>query len=498
MKLNKKFLYFLGVLIPFSAFLHFGTDKFPDPDVFYHFRHADLYWQNGITSSDFLRLPYSVISKFSADIWYGFHLFLIPFTWFKNEILGLHAAGAVITVIALLIFYSAVLRARISYAIFWPFFLVFSSPYVLYRFTMARPHVFSIALSSLFFVFVLQGVFWGVFLTAFAISFLHLALFWAPIFIFTIVSAARFLSEKKIDWRSAAALFLGLFIGWILRPNPLGALKIAYAQIIDLTLLKQKGIPLNFAMELFPMPMRDFAVFLPFIFLWVLCGFVFFRNFRTERNNFLWSSLALSILFFLMTLFIAQRSFDFWTIFGTLFIALTFSHFLTKEVRYKYIGLALFIIMAVYGFYGHAEFINQFGWNPRRFQPASEWVKNNSKDNEIVFNVAWEYFPELFFWNTKNRYISGMDPVFQYVYDPNLYWESYYLETGKTTNFTCASTFCKANDLKDTYDVLKNDFQASFVALSRPADEKLYHYLLGDARFSLGYEDDASAVFSIK
>ena len=83
-----RFLYFLFFLTAISAFLHFWSDKFPDPDVFYHFRHADLYWQNGLTVSDFPWTFYSVINKFSSDIWYGFHLFLIPFTWFENEIFG--------------------------------------------------------------------------------------------------------------------------------------------------------------------------------------------------------------------------------------------------------------------------------------------------------------------------------------------------------------------------------------------------------------------------
>lgn len=502
----RKFLFFLAVLAAVSVFLHFSSEKFPDPDVFYHFRHADLYWQNSLADSGFSRIPYSVISKFSSDIWYGFHLFLIPFTGIEDEIFGLRLAGAVITLAALLIFYWAIVRAGISWPYFWPFLLLFSSPFVLYRFTMLRPHILSLALSALFFVFAFQSSFWGVFLTSFFIALLHLSLFWAPILIFGVLAAVKFSSEKVIDWRSGVALALGLLFGWVLRPNPLGSTKIAYTQIVDLFLAKQGGVPLNFGMELFTMPVSELVVFLPFITLWLLAGAIFIKVLfagakpaTSPRNSsFLWASFFLSILFFLMTIFIAQRSFDFWVMFGVLFISFVFSYFLPQKMAYKYVLGAVFVIMLVHGLYNYAKYTKQFGWDIERFRPASEWIKNNSNQDEIVFNVAWEYFPELFFWNAQNRYISGMDPIFQYVYDSSLYWKAHYLETGKTTSFTCASTFCEEKDFEDTHAVLKNDFKASFVALSRPADENLYKYLLTDPRFSLGYEDSTSAVFKIK
>ncbi|QQG46254.1 MAG: hypothetical protein HYY55_00185 [Candidatus Niyogibacteria bacterium] len=502
--MSKDFFVFLCVVLLLAVVLHFGADKFPDPDVFYHFRHADLYWENSIAMSGFPWVSFSVINDFSSDIWYGFHFLLIPFTWFQNEILGLNLAGVFVTAAALLIFYFAVKKAGIFWHYFWPFFLLFSSPLVLYRFTMLRPHLLSLALSALFFVFAVQGSIWGVFWAGFLIAFFHLGLFWAPVLIFGIVALVKFFSEKIIIWRSGAALALGLLLGWVLRPNPLGALKIAKTQIFDLLIARKDAIPLNFGMELSPMTVSGLAAFSIFTIFWLSVMFIFFcavfkKNQVVSKRQFLflWAGLVLSLIFFLLTLFVAQRSFDFWVMFGVLFIAFVFTYFLRKDYWYKYALAAIFLIMVIYSFYGYQKNISQFGWDAERFRSASEWLKENSKEGEIVFNVAWEYFPELFFWNTHNRYISGMDPIFQYIYDPELYWKAYYLGTGRTTGFTCASTFCEEKDFEDTYAVLKNDFGASFVFLSRAYDDNLYNYFSNDQHYSLGYENADSAVFKI-
>ena len=47
-----------------------------------------------------------------------------------------------------------------------------------------------------------------------------------------------------------------------------------------------------------------------------------------------------------------------------------------------------------------------------RLRPVAEAVMRASQPGDIVYNVDWADFPELFFWNAKNRYVSGLDPIF--------------------------------------------------------------------------------------
>ena len=49
------------------------------------------------------------------------------------------------------------------------------------------------------------------------------------------------------------------------------------------------------------------------------------------------------------------------------------------------------------------------------------WLLKNTEPREIVFNADWDDFPFLFFYNQKNYYIVGLDPMYMYKYDKKLY-----------------------------------------------------------------------------
>ena len=80
-KLNKILpIVALFVLAAFFAFYYPPTVGI---DNYYHIRHAWIYQTQGIFNSDFPWLENSVIGQLGGDIWYGFHLLLIPFTFLK-------------------------------------------------------------------------------------------------------------------------------------------------------------------------------------------------------------------------------------------------------------------------------------------------------------------------------------------------------------------------------------------------------------------------------
>lgn len=486
------------------AFLYFGSDKISDPDIFYHFAHADIYKNSGILRSDFPWLPYSAIGKYSADIWYGFHLTLVPFAFLQNHVLGMRLAGVFITFIFLILFYFSCALLKITPRFFWPFFALFSSPFFLYHMAMARPHVLSLGLNILLFAFLVSESVWGIFFSALTLTFLHLSLFWASFLIFGVWALIKILNERKLPAKEGLVLVAGILAGWVLRPNPLGAAKLAYIQTVGLAIEKFKSVPLHFGSELFPLGSLVFNYFWLFFAVWLLAIIIFFRALSKRsvlmerQKTIIWASLTLSFIFFLMTALVAQRSFDFWVSFGILFIGLVYTCRLYVRNFMIYLGIFILIISAGYSIYQRNVILNSIGWETGRFQKAGDWLKNNSQAGDVVFNLSWDYFPEIFFWDSKNFYISGMDPIFQYSFDKKLYWEAYYLETGKTAGFTCPATVCEEKDLKDTYAVLKNDFKARYLLLAKPENDALHEYLLGDARFLLKNETGSSAVFELK
>jgi hypothetical protein len=52
---------------------------------------------------------------------------------------------------------------------------------------------------------------------------------------------------------------------------------------------------------------------------------------------------------------------------------------------------------------------------------ASRWLEQNTAEGELVFQTDWDDFPRLFFYNTHNTYLIGLDPTYMQMYDEDRY-----------------------------------------------------------------------------
>jgi hypothetical protein len=136
-------------------------------------------------------------------------------------------------------------------------------------------------------------------------------------------------------------------------------------------------------------------------------------------------------------------------------------------------------------------------WKLDDLKEVSLWLKANTQPGEIVFNVRWDSFHGLFFWNHSNYYINGMDPVFQYAYNENLYWKGHFLATDKADKLTCGKIRCTAEEAEDTHTALVRDFKASYLMLKLSQNPKLYFYLVKDEKFPLVFDNEKEAIFKI-
>ena len=497
---------FLGSALLVAIFLHLSSDKFPDPDVFYHFRHAEIYGEagaGGIFRTDFPWVHYSVISRLSSDLWYGFHLILVPFTWFGDSVLGMQLAGIFVTFAFLVLCYVAYWNLHIRPALFWPFFLLFSSAFLLHRLGMLRPQVLSLGLSAYLFALLAVGNIWGVFFAALASTWLHLNFFFVSFLILGVFALSKVLNEKIIPWQESLALAGGILAGWLLRPNPVGAAKILYVQLFQLTLEKVGGLPVDLAAEMSPLKFKTqsnyllFTLILFFSLLYLLrAWFRKDRTLSTQDRTILLASASLAIIFFMLSVLVARRAFDFCSGFGVILIGLVFSRYLYENWGARLALTAALVFLVPYGWTLRNQVL-AVGWDPHRFESGAKWMAANSQPGDIVFNARWEYFPELFFWNTKNFYSNGMDPIFQYAFDSDLYRKAYDLATDGMAPMVRADTGGKEPGFIDPHKILKEDFKARYVFLAKPFDRSLYLRLRHDSRFSLKLENESSAVFQI-
>ena len=504
---------FIPAAIAAAAFIQFVTPNIADADAFYHLRHAALYRSQGLTMRDFPWLTCSVIGKLAADLWYGFHLLLMPFTLIDDPARQLKWAGVFVLAAALLLFYFALRRSRIAYSFWWPFLLLFSGPVDTARLSMVRPHVLSMGLAALLFSLLVNGSAWEVFLASLALAFFHLSMFWVALLAALIVGIFKLKIERVWDWRRPAAVVAGLLAGWLLRPNPLGAAKLVYVQTFRL-LWEGRELGRALSSEMRPLVPQDVVrFFLPAIAVWLSVAVITLVLVRKQRGELsararvlLWSSLALSLFFFGMAVLVSMRSTDQWIVFAVIFVAAGTSYLvgpevsrvLTRETRVMLAPLvaALFVALMIYSV-NYYRLLLESCPSPTRFRAAAQWLKGHSRPGEVVFHAQWDLFPELFFWNTQNRYIGGMDPIFEYAESPELFWKAYHLAANQAIGKTWGTQEPAGGRQEDTYTVLKRDFGAAYFFIEKARTPALYDYLASDARFRRGFEDGEVAVFRL-
>src|SRR3989344_301308 len=445
----------LAVIVLFALLIHPRSFNVSDVDVFYHIRHSWIYSQNGLTFSEFPWTQFSVIKEYSADLWYGFHVLSVPLTYFNNLLDGMWVGGLIVTTSALLIIWFALRRLPIKWPLLLTLIISLLSADFLYRLTMFRPHPITV----------------------------------------------------------------GLTLGLVLRPNPIGAIKLAYVQVLQLLTEKQSHLPLSFGQELLPLAagtIKDqlipiLVLFAGTLFFWL--GFFLKKKWNllpAHTRHITFSSFIVSVVFFVLALTIARRSIDFFVPFAVIFFAVTFSS-IDKEVRQIILGKAyraiIFIVIAVIIF-GSVKNYSRFrsfiphAFSPERFQDVGLWMKSNLPAKKTVFVSQWDYFPELFFWNHNNYYINGMDPIFEFTFSPSLYWKTHFLATD--TFFIdngiakiCGEVGCTADNIEDVKIIIKQDFDADYLFIDKEINPKLFEFVRNASGFSKLYENSRAAIYKV-
>ncbi|MEK7192280.1 MAG: hypothetical protein AAB646_02085 [Patescibacteria group bacterium] len=495
-----RFLLPIVIFLTIAAIFHFVSSNFADLDSFYYMGLANLFKERGLLNVDFPWIYHSVIRELGVSLWYGFGIFLIPFSYIGGGILGLKIIGVLLTAAALFAFYWAVKRFQFRMPWLWPFLLFFAAANVTSQFLMIRPQTISLILTPLLFYFLVLGNFWGMAIASFGIAWFHMNLVWVPLVILGAVVLVRLIIEKRFEYKSVIGVAAGSLAGWLLRPNPFGALKLFYIQVVQQILEKQSGLPLLFGKENFPLSttilFKNFSIFM---ILWI-AAIVLVSWKAVSQKVIVWSSLILSAAFFALTIAVTRRAYNFWAIFGVLLIGAAASYLQERKIREIFLPAAVIAaaILVFYSGYKTSAALQGSGYPQNYMREAGLWLKDNSEQGDIVFNIHWPHFSPLFFWNQKNYYTGGLDPIFLYALDPSLYWKFHYLSGGVLTDKTCGAVECKQKILEDTHNVLKRDYGARYIVLNKDKNSAFYGFLDSDSRFEKKMETGNEAVYLIK
>ncbi len=505
-KLRKDAFFIFGIFLVFFslfALLQFSSPNIFGNDPYYHIKVAQLLRTRGweIFEDGFKWLYFTIWHSHPTDLSFFYHILLVPFTFLGNLITASKLAASLFASLVFCAVFWVLYKNKIKYSFLWTLLLFFISATFVLRLCLSRAFVLSILFCILGFYLISKKRYAWLFILSLVYALTYTAsqmiIVLALLFI-----AIEFLTSKKFDWKILASAILGNTIGLAIRPDFPQNLYVIFAQNFYVPLARLRlNLPLGaemYSTNFFNFLKDNALVFLLFIFcLSLALIFIFIerkKSFQDQKTKLILYLASISGLFLCLVIF-SQRFIEYWVPFVIIWAAFIFDSFFDfdkikrfwKRKRTFFIVIVtclagLFLYFASHNVIGTIRLLKS---SPPydKYKKVSEWLIQNTKKGSIVFNVSWDNFPQLFFWNHHNYYIVGMDPAFMYYYNKDLYEK--WRRIGERENLDEASR------------IIKEDFKSSYVFLDG-RNKELDEDLEKREDFEKVYADEKAIIYKVK
>jgi len=513
------FLLLIVISFTFLAWLQYNPG-FACPDSYYHMKMAMLIKEQGVVKN-FPWQQFTIFKNYYIDHHFLFHLFEIPFILFLQPVLGIKLSVIVFATLCIVVFYWFLRKQRIRYAIVYSFILLLITPFT-FRISLARAQSLAVIFLLLGLYFIFHYRYWYLFFLSFFFVWLYdgfpLMLIFCMIFAVIDFIFEKVKNKKKwrLPWQKKHTFWLsliqnrgtkvllgglsGTLAGIIINPYFPKNLYFYWYHIIKIAVVNYQKV-IGVGAEWYPYKFIDLISnsVLATILL-VIALVLFFFSLRKQSRQSI-TLLFIYLFFFIMTLR-SKRNMDYYAPFAILFAATVINQFIIKINFKKLLNTAinfyfkrkiLITIILVYVLAVVPTIIIRdikttkgdldSGWPYYKFSNAMEWLKNNSPQGSIVVHSSWDEFPILFFHNTWNYYIVGLDPTFMYEYNKDLYWKWVDLTNGKPAD--------------RMYEVIKNDFNASYVFV-KSGHQAMTEALENDPKIKVVYHDEEASIYQLE
>ena len=420
-------LFILGMVI-----IQFATPNMPDNDGFYHIKLAQLMREGGLKPV-FTWLPLTILNAQEYyDHHFLYHVALIPFTYFADLRIGAKWSAVVFSSLAFLAIWFIFHRQRIPYAWLWALALLGISDAFLYRMSVTRAQSLSLAVLALAMVLLLERKYKLLAILSFVYVWMYDAF---PLMIafsvLYLVSVA--LIEHRFEYKHllfvVAGILLGMFINPYFPDNIIFSYRHMLPKLMDAT-------SVHVGNEWFPYDTKQ-VLENSFPALIVFASGIFALGFSDRKMDVRTAFSLLITLLFGFMLLQARRFVEYFPPFALIFAVFAWAPLLTdfipasvspgesslKRVLAIIPALALSVAVAfsiARSIPRAQEAIN--GSKPYDlYAGASQWLEENTPADSRVFQTDWDDFPRLFYYNTHNTYLVGLDPTYMQLYDANLY-----------------------------------------------------------------------------
>ena len=431
------------IFIAGMAVVQFATPGLAGTDDHYHIRFAQLMRTEGLKPA-FPWLPLTILNPQEFyDHHFLFHFGLIPFTA-GDLVQGAKWASVLFASLAFFSVWWLLHSQRVPHDWLWALGLLAVSSAFLYRMSMTRAQ--SLALALL--VIALYLLFTRRYRWLLPLSFLFVWLYDAfPLIL--IISGIYVISvgliERKIEYLPLIYAGLGVGLGLLVNPYFPENIVFAYRHIFPKV---TEATAVRVGNEWYPYSTITLLKNSPLALVAMLSG-ALALGLQERRMDARTLTSFLVAIFFGLLLFQSRRFIEYFPPFALVFVAFAWAPLLTSRDDSDHSGKPafpgnisvpvssgfwsrrkawlLFVILGmlvlagiVYTVLG-AQKLMQSATPTGRYAQVATWLERNTPEGERIFQTDWDDFPRLFFYNTHNTYLIGLDPTYMQLYDATLY-----------------------------------------------------------------------------
>lgn len=423
----------LGLIICFAV-IQMRTDRFAGNDGYYHIKYAWLLWHE-LAIWDFPWLRGTFFHESWVDTEFLYHVLLIPFTLPGDLYLAGKVAPVFMASVALFSVYWVIRSfgaegsAWQKHAWWAAILLMAASNAALYRMSMPRVPAASLTFMMISILLLEQKQWKWLAVLGFFYAWMYpVSVVLIPLSLF--YAFGDWYDRDKWNLRPVAAVTAGVAIGFIINPYFPRTLPILFNHVVEIG-IGTSDLPKGNEWA----PYDSWFMFYNAKVAWTalfIGGLCLVGTPARGRHIALLAATAMMMFAY----FKSRRFVEYWPFFAVLFSASTFydalhspTSLLNRVRRAVPETAVLFVVMMVtallagFGVQNIKKTSKEISVNakPTRLAGAAQWLQENTPQGTQVYNVEWDIFPELIFYNHHNYWTLGLDPNFTYEVDPKLY-----------------------------------------------------------------------------
>ncbi|MEK7496776.1 MAG: hypothetical protein AAB657_02620 [Patescibacteria group bacterium] len=488
-----------------------APNKLADPDSFYHTKLTVMLRDYGVVR-EFPWTQESLYKNIFIDHHLGYHIIILPFlSLFNNSLLGLQFITALLAAFTITSIVWCLKKWQVPYWGIGVLLLLTSSP-LLFRLSLGKAPSLGVGLAVIGYYLISERknnwLFWFAWFYAWVYSAWLMLVVMAGVIIISdwVIekwrdkkTSSNLLGKKNII--TMASILGGLVLG--ITTNPYFPINIKYLlQIFKMALVPYYKI-VGIGTEWYPPVAVDFPAHTAYpLLVWLLLTMV--GVFIWRKISKLTVSAWLITILWLVYTFRARRQVEYlvpWFILSSGLLARDWliisnikiwwdqiKNFIPKFVFVPIVKYSLFIYLIILvpvelgrGIVKTKTNLDS-GINHNYFKTTGEWLKNNTEARSIVFQSNWGSFPELWYYNDQNWYLTGLDQTFMYEYSADKYklWQE--IVDGKKADF---------------YNEVKNIFKADYYLLEKKSAAALGR-LNRDTRFIKVHQNEEAIIYKVE